>query len=93
MTKSQLRHVIDHLHDHLSEEIDVSTLVDLMGLRRARFFAIFKRSVGNTPLAHLRCLRLRKGKRLLLETRMSITAISAAVGLELTRLSAAFRQA
>ena len=93
MTKRQLRRVFDHMHDHLAEEIDVSTLVALTGLRRARFFAIFKRSVGNTPFAHLRCLRLLQAKRLLLETEMSITAISASVGLEPTRLSAAFKQA
>ncbi len=88
----QVRRVLHYLRDHLADEIDVSTLIALTGFRRARFFASFKASVGHAPLTHLRCLRLLRAKCLLRDTRMSITAISAEVGLEPTRLSAAFKR-
>lgn len=88
----QIRRVTEHVRDHLTEEIDVSTLAALTRLQRARFFANFKYSFGHTPLAYLRHLRLVQARHLLLDTRMSITAVSAAVGLEPTRLATAFKR-
>lgn len=89
----QLRRVIDHMREHLAEDIDLATLVALTGLARAQFFRSFKRSIGRTPLAHLRHLRLLQARKLLVDTNRSITEVASAVGLEPTRLSAAFREA
>ncbi len=88
----QLRRVIDHMREHLAEDFDLATMVALTGLARAQFFRSFKRSIGRTPLAHLRHLRLLHARKLLVDTTISVTEIASAVGLEPTRLSAAFRQ-
>lgn len=88
----QLRRVTDYMRAHLEEDIDLATLVGLTGLGRAQFFRSFKRTVGQTPFAHLRHLRLLQARKLLVDTRLSVTEIAYSVGFEPTRLSAAFRK-
>ena len=87
----QLRRVVEHMREHMAEDTDLATLVALTGLARAQFFRSFKRSIGRTPLAHLRHLRLLQARKLLVDTTLSVTEIASRVGLEPTRLSAAFR--
>lgn len=87
----QLRRVVDHMREHLADDIDLATLVALTGLGRAQFFRAFQRSVGRTPFAHLRHLRLLQARRLLADTTVPVAEVAAIVGLEPTRLSAAFR--
>ena len=87
----QLRRVVDYMREHLADDIDLATLVALTGLARAQFFRSFHRSVGRTPFAHLRHLRLLQARRLLVDTTMPVTEVASLVGLEPTRLSAAFR--
>jgi AraC family transcriptional regulator len=87
----QLRRVVDYMREHLADDIDLAALVSLTGLGRAQFFRSFHRSIGRTPFAHLRHLRLLRARQLLADTTLSVTEIASVVGLEPTRLSAAFR--
>ncbi len=88
----QLRRVTDYMREHLADDIELATLVALTGLGRARFFHAFKLSIGQSPFAHLLHLRLLRARTLLVSTTMPVTDIAAEVGLEPTRLAAAFRR-
>ena len=88
----QMRRVTDYMREHLADDINLETLVALTGLGRARFFQAFKASLGQTPFAHLLHLRLLRARGLLVDTTMPIADIAAEVGLEPTRLAAAFRR-
>ncbi len=89
----QIRRVVDFMHDHLADDIELADLLALTKLGRARFFKAFRLSMGRSPAAYHLRLRLVHARRLLLETRRPITEVAAAVGLEPTRLSSTFRQA
>ena len=92
LTTWQLRRVVEFIHDHVADDIQLADLLALTKLGRARFFQAFRLSMGRTPLAYQLHLRLLRAERLLLETRQPITEIAASVGLEPTRLAVVFRR-
>lgn len=72
--------VIQYLHSHYDEQIDIHQLARLVHLTPNYLRVLFKRQTGNTILEYLHHLRMEKAKQLLLERKYTVTEISYMVG-------------
>ena len=72
--------VIDYIERHLSEEITLDDLCELVDLERSYLIARFKKSFGLSPMRYVGAMRLQQAKTLLSTTDKSITEIAYAVG-------------
>jgi AraC-like DNA-binding protein len=55
-----LARIVDYMHAHLSENIEVRTLADIAGLSVAHFSTVFRKTTGEPPHRYL--IRLRVGQ-------------------------------
>lgn len=76
----QLRRVIDCMHDHMHEDMALSTLAGLTGLSRAHFFRAFRQSTGQSPGHFLANIRTRHAMLLLETTALHIDEVANALG-------------
>ncbi|MFN0316991.1 MAG: AraC family transcriptional regulator [Burkholderiales bacterium] len=67
-----------HQSPHLSWTLE--SLASELGMSRSAFASRFKLMVGQTPIQYLTTRRVQEGKRLLRESRLSVTAIAERVG-------------
>ena len=88
----QLRRVIEFMHIHIIEDIQLIDLVALTGLSRAQFFRAFAQSTGLSPYHFLTEMRIRNAAKLLASTRLPLSTIAARVGLAPTQLYNVFRR-
>jgi AraC family transcriptional regulator len=77
-----VRRTTEYLREHLDKVVSLADLAELSNLSPVHFSRAFKRSLGTPPHAFRCSLRLAEAKRLLVETDLSITDISLAVGYE-----------
>lgn len=68
------------MHDRMHEPVSRDDLARSCHLSPSRFHALFTQATGQSPLAYLARLRLRKAQQLLLTTDLSISQIGAQVG-------------
>lgn len=92
---AQLVHAATALIDSdLSETTQVSTLADRLGISERHLRRIFDTHIGASPRDYIQTQRRLLAKRLLAETKLSISAIATAAGFSNSRaLSANFRKA
>jgi AraC family transcriptional regulator len=76
----QLRRVTEHMTAMLAEPVTLDELASLVGLSRFHFCSAFHRSTGLPPHKWLRAVRMRKARRLLLETQMPVIDVALSVG-------------
>jgi AraC family transcriptional regulator len=76
----QLRLVLDFIQSNLHEQISLSDLASLSGQSRFHFCRAFKKSVGTSPVRHLRALRIAAAQNLLRSQTMTVAEVGAAVG-------------
>ncbi len=88
----QLRRVIDFMHTHMADDIQLMELIALTGLSRAQFFRAFAQSTGSSPYGFLTELRIRKAATLLKSTRLPLSSVAARVGLAQAQLYTVFRR-
>ncbi len=88
----QLRRVIDFMHVHMANDIQLMEIIALTGLSRAQFFRAFAQSTGSSPHGFLTELRIQKAAKLLKSTRLPLNTIAARVGLVQTQLYNVFRR-
>lgn len=67
---------VEHILQHITEEIDVHALVARFGKGRTSFYNHFKRTVGVTPNRFIHRLRMQIAKHLLSTTDKSVTDIA-----------------
>lgn len=79
-TKKQINTILDYIHNHYDEEINLTTLADIMHLSRHYVSRFFKDAVGMNFIDYLTAYRVEKAKQLLMRTEDSISEISGAVG-------------
>jgi len=93
LTARQVRVVIDHMDNHLTEKMTISELASLLNLTRFHFIRAFKQTVGMPPHQFLIRRRVDRAKDMLAESRVSIAEIAEQTGfgspIQLTR---AFRR-
>ncbi|HXB95961.1 MAG TPA: AraC family transcriptional regulator [Puia sp.] len=77
---SRLHFVLQYIHDHLTERIEVDTLSRKAYLSRNIFFKWFKEQFGITPLEYITRERIRLARELLATEKYSITQISLQCG-------------
>lgn len=75
-----LNRVIEYIHTHFTEEVDIETLAKLAQQSKYHFLRNFKRYMNTTPYQYLLNLRIQKGKELLRHTKKSITVIAFELG-------------
>ena len=69
-----------HIDQHAARPLQVADLARLCGLSVARFHSRFLAATGQTPMDYLRTRRLLQGRRLLLESALSVAEVAARVG-------------
>jgi AraC family transcriptional regulator len=80
LSPSQVRRVVDYMKVHLSEDIRLQTLADLVGRSRFHFCREFRRTTGLTPHEALMRLRIRRACELLADPKLSVTEVGLDVG-------------
>ncbi|MDX2211328.1 MAG: AraC family transcriptional regulator [Sphingopyxis sp.] len=78
----QLRRITQYLADCLHENVSIADLAHLANLSHFHFARAFKRTTGKTPHGFVRAMRCDRAKQLLINSNLSVGAISVAVGYE-----------
>jgi AraC-like DNA-binding protein len=78
----RIERTIDYMRQHLAEPLRAGTLASVANMSLPHYFALFKRSVGTTPIDYFIKLRMEQARRLLAETPWSIKEIASSLGYE-----------
>jgi AraC-like DNA-binding protein len=78
--------VIAHINENLGARIEAAQLYRLAGLAHSRFSEEFRVAFGVSLVRYIQTQRLKRAKRLLRSTEMSMTAIACAAGFGATSL-------
>lgn len=76
----QVGRVVALMHDDPAHPWTLDALARRVGLSRTSLAERFRDAMGDTPLNHLRTLRMQRAMKLLAESRRSLEAVAAAVG-------------
>jgi AraC-like DNA-binding protein len=75
-----IRQVLTLMHGNLGHGWTLDELGQQVGLSRSALAGRFRSAMGDTPLNHLRTLRMQKAMQLLAETRQTLEQVAQAVG-------------
>lgn len=75
-----IRRVMTHIHENLSEPLDLAGLASLAGYSLSRFKTKFRAETGQTPAFYIATARIEQAKQALLESDRSITDIAYSLG-------------
>jgi len=75
-----IRQVLRLMHGNLGHAWTLDELGQQVGLSRSALAERFRSAMGDTPLNHLRTLRMQKAMQLLAETRQTLEQVAQAVG-------------
>ncbi|WP_020186477.1 AraC family transcriptional regulator [Methylopila sp. 73B] len=85
--------VVDHVEDHLGEDIALADLAGLLDMPVDRFARRFRAAMGVAPYAYVLERRVRRAERLLGERRGSLAEIALACGFSSqSHFATAFRE-
>lgn len=76
----QVRRALTQMHEHSAHPWTLDELAQHAGLSRTALAERFRDAMGDTPLNHLRVLRMQRAMRLLTETDRKLEAVAAEVG-------------
>jgi AraC-like DNA-binding protein len=76
----QIRRALSLMHEDCAKPWTLETLARQAGLSRTALAERFRQALGDTPLNHLRMLRMQKAMQLLSSTEQSLEQIASAVG-------------
>lgn len=71
-----VRPATEYIEKNCTEKIYVQELASMCNLSPSRFFTVFKKATGNTPVGYKNAMRIQKGMELLYETDMTVEQIS-----------------
>lgn len=93
LPQRQLLQVLDYIDAHLSSEISLADLAELVGISQFHFGRLFKQSLGLSPYQYLLQQRVERAKVLLKQSDQSIVAIALECGFNShSHLGRKFRQ-
>lgn len=72
--------VLDYIEAHLADDIDLTTLAQIVNVSTSHFASLFKQSVGVAPYQYLLSRRVHRARDLLLHSGLSIAQVAAEVG-------------
>jgi AraC-like DNA-binding protein len=76
----QIRRAIALMHEDIAHPWTLEALAQRAGLSRTALAERFRETMGDTPLNHLRTIRMQRAMHLLAETGQRLEAVAAAVG-------------
>ena len=76
----QIRRIVTLMHEQSAQPWTLEALAKHAGLSRTALAERFRDAMGDTPLNHLRTLRMQRAMRLLAETDLKLDVVSAEVG-------------
>ncbi len=89
----RIRAVQHYIHAHITEALDRKTLAAVAGFSVSHFHRIFVESVGESPSAYVRRVRMKRAGRKLRMGAVDIGEVALAAGYEThTAFSKAFKQ-
>ncbi|GAA6617865.1 helix-turn-helix domain-containing protein [Scytonema sp. NUACC26] len=93
LPERQLLRVVEYINEHLSQDIKLADLAQLLGISQFHFSHVFKQSVGIAPYQYLLQQRIERAKQLLKQTDRTIVDIALECGFSShSHLSKQFRQ-
>lgn len=93
LSERQLLQVLDYITEHLSQDIKLADLAQLLNMSQFHFSHLFKQSIGKAPYQYLLQQRIERAKQLLKQTDQSIIDIAFLCGFNShSHLSKQFRQ-
>lgn len=78
--QERVRRVLDHIHEHYTEEIPIDRLAEIACLSRSAFSQMFKRTLGVPVTEYVKKLRIGRACAMLIKDRRLISQIAGAVG-------------
>jgi len=75
-----LNTVVDYMHLHLQDDIDLAVLAQLANLSKFHFLRLFAQATGATPHRYLVRLRLQRAATMLRDTRQTILQVAEGCG-------------
>jgi AraC-like DNA-binding protein len=89
----QLRRILEFFEAHLSGDISLRELADLVGLSQSQFARAFKTSTGTAPYRWFVAARIKRAQELLLQGRVSLAEVSTQTGFaDQSHFTKAFRR-
>jgi AraC-like DNA-binding protein len=76
----RIRRVLDHLHEHYREPVEVTALADIACLSTSAVNRLFQRHTRQTPIEYVTRLRIGRACSALIEGKMSIAAVADLAG-------------
>jgi AraC family transcriptional regulator len=93
MAPKALERVIEHIHEHLADDLRLSALADVAGLSEHRFAHNFKKTTGVSPHRYVMGERIERAKRMLRDTDRTVGEIACDLGFSSpSRFSSVFGQ-
>jgi AraC family transcriptional regulator len=80
ISERRMKLVLDFIQSNLHKQISLTELAALAGQSRFHFCRAFKKSLGVSPVRHVRALRIEAARNLLTPGGMTIAEVGAAVG-------------
>lgn len=71
---------LDYIHTNYQSPVSVEDLAELLGVSQPYLFRIFKAVTGKSPKTYLGDYRLLQAKKLLAETKLTVTEVANSVG-------------
>ncbi|OBZ11024.1 AraC family transcriptional regulator [Bacillus sp. FJAT-26390] len=84
--------VLSYIEEHLSENISVDTLAQLVHFHPNYFIRMFKNTTGLSPIHYVNRKRMDKAREMLTFTALSISAVAEALGMDATYFSRLFKE-
>jgi AraC family transcriptional regulator len=80
LARPALNAVVDYMHLHLQDDIDLAVLAKLANLSKFHFLRLFAQATGATPHRYLVRLRLQRAATMLRDTRQTILQVAESCG-------------
>jgi AraC-like DNA-binding protein len=79
---SRLRQMLDYIQCHYTEQIQLQQIADAASVSQRECLRCFKSVIGTPPMQYVINLRIRKAKKLLIETTLSLSEICERCGFQ-----------
>ena len=91
--KTQLRHVLDYMHEYRTQDLSIAELAAVANVSSSHFAQLFRKTMGMAPHEYLIACRVEHAKRLLLTEDISLHEVASHSGFaDQSHLTRHFRQ-
>lgn len=77
---NRIINVLDHIEDHLGQEVRLKDLADIACMSTSQFHRLFKREVGTTPFKFIEELKINKAYQLILHEGATVQDLALKLG-------------